>query len=498
MVKTKGFSLAWSVCGIISACLLVYTSLRAYRLPFVHDEGVTYLLFILPGVSSLMDCYDANNHFLNTLLMFCCSKLFGNSEIALRLPNLVAHIIFMFTAFSFVRTRFSNPVLVVSAFLILNVNLFVLDFFSLARGYGIALALMLLCAHFLMIGIRLGDGGKKYVLASFWCAGLAAFANLSFLNLLAGILGAYLLADSMTVMRVNSGSCFLIILRKTLERAGFFYKHIVLMLLVLLPLCFNLYKENALYYGGQSGLWRDMVVSLIESSGYGCIYLPVYLVVGKVLVISVVSLFVILFLWYLKRKTDENIPDALFMFTALVFMVTIALVQHIAFGTPYPRDRTALYFLLFFEVISVLLLGCLADSGKSAVRALAVALLVLWASGSVFHAMRNGNINHSFIWKYAADVKQAIADIGTDVKARRTVGKIKFGINWTFEPSLNYYYAVKKPFWMPIVTREGIKGGYDYYYVRPEDRPDLVAENVEILREYPATGNILARARARQ
>ncbi|MDD4872883.1 MAG: glycosyltransferase family 39 protein [Kiritimatiellae bacterium] len=479
----------------ISVCLMTYTGIRAYRLPFVHDEGVTYLLFLLNGASSLMDCYSANNHFLNTILMYCSSKLFGNSELALRLPNVLFHAVFMLAVFLFIRRRFSNPVLFISAFLVLNMNPFVLDFFSLARGYGIAMALMMLGIFFFMRGMRKEDRGHRDILAAFWCAGFAAFANLSFLNFLAGILGAYLLADALVRSRRDKNSGLAGIVRQVAAGTDFFYKHIILMLLVLIPVGLNLYKEKALYYGGQSGFWRDTVVSLITSAGYNCSCLPVYVAVIKVLVVFVIVLVVSILALQLMGKLRRGSMDLLLV--SLIASVTAAVVlfQHFVFGTPYPIDRTAFHFLLYFGVMCILLAEYFLSSGRTIVRTAAACLLVSLAVGATWHTGKNVNLDHSLVWKYDADIKDMIKDVESDLYQHGGLRKIKFGINWLFEPSINYYYAVKRPTWLPIVTRDGIKGEYDYYYVRPDDREELLKKSVEIVREYPITGNILARKR---
>ncbi|OGV67163.1 MAG: hypothetical protein A2283_06040 [Lentisphaerae bacterium RIFOXYA12_FULL_48_11] len=494
-IKIRRFCLAGGICSLISVCLLIYTSLRAYRLPFVHDEGVTYLLFILPGVSSIMDCYSANNHFLNTILMYCSSKIFGSSEFALRLPNLFAHVLFMLTSFFFLRRRLSNPYFLVLSFVVLNVNPFVLDFFSLARGYGIAMALMLLCVHLLLCGTRMGVEGKGYILAAFWCAGLSAFANLSFLNFFGGIVGGYLIVVLMNHLRSGNSGNIWSGLTKTAAESYYLGKHVVLMLLVLVPIGLNFYREKTLYYGGRSGLWSDTIISLISVSGYECNYLPVYLMVIKISVASVLAILVCVVVWQLKKNMSEDFADIFLVSMAISVTASLVIFQHFVFGTPYPLDRTALHFLILFEVLCVLLFAYFWASVRKVVRVTALILLVVCAAGSCFHAMRVANLGHSLIWKYTADVEQVLEDIEADVKARGISGKIRLGISWMFEPSLNYYYAVKRPFWLPIVTREGIKGEYDYYYVRPEDRPDLVDENVHIMKEYSLTGNILARSK---
>jgi hypothetical protein len=491
--KARGNRLELVLFGIISVCLLVYSGVRAYRLPFVHDEGVTYLLFLMGGPSSLMDCYSANNHFLNTILMYFSSKLFGNSEFALRLPNVLFHAVYMLAAFLFVRRRFTNSVFSLCAFLVLNMNPFVLDFFSLARGYGIAMALMLFSIFFLLRGMKESGRDQRDILIAFWCAGLAAFANLSFLNFLAGILGAYLLTDAMEVSRLENKASLGVIVRRVIAKTGFFYKHIILMLLILLPVGVNFYKEKTLYYGGQSGFWNDTIVSLITSSGYDCLYLPVYVAVVKVLVVVVIALaafvLVLQFTGRLRRSSME------LMLVALIASVTAAVVlaQHFVFRTPYPMDRTAFHFLLYFSVICLLLAECGMSSGMAVVRNIAAYFLLALAIGMAWHSWKNINLDHTLVWKYDADIKKMLTVLESDVRCRGVKGKIAFGVSWTFEPSINYYYAVKRPDWLPIVTREGVQADYDYYYVRPEDMAELLKKNVDILVKYPLTGNVLAK-----
>jgi hypothetical protein len=478
----------------VSACLLVYTGIRAYRLPFVHDEGVTYLLYLLPGASSLLDCYDANNHFLNSILMYLSSKIFGASEFALRLPNLLSHVIFMFASFLFVRRCFKNSALLICAFIVLNVNPFMLDFFSLARGYGIAMALVMLSLVFLFQGMN-GVENQKSVLKAFWCAGLAAFANMSFLNFLVAVVCTYLLVNAINLSRSNANAGYYQLIQQIVAGTRFFYKHIILMLIVLVPLGLNLNKEKALYYGGQSGFWSDTIVSLINCSGYEDTFLPVFTAVSGILVVIIVLLVIFMLVLQLSRKSSPGNINLLLVSLIAVITMTLISLQHFHFGTPYPMDRTAIHFIIFFKVICVLLVEWFVSSDMRPVRVVAAGLFVVMTVGLVCHAVQKANLRYSLIWKYDADIKEMLGDVKSDLVQHGGRQKIRFGINWRFEPSINYYYAVKRPEWLPIVTRDGIKGEYDYYYVRPDDRGELLKKNVEIFREYPLTGNILARTR---
>src|ERR1035438_6617895 len=69
--------------------LMAYLVLRARLVPFVHDE-CSFFPYIqsgkfLPGENG----WDANNHFLNSAISYFFYRIFGSSELSLRLANLI-------------------------------------------------------------------------------------------------------------------------------------------------------------------------------------------------------------------------------------------------------------------------------------------------------------------------------------------------------------------------------------------------------------------------
>ena len=72
--------------------LFAYVAFRAMQLSLIWDEANTFFEhvrtpFWLPNNYNYM---SANNHLLNTWLMKCSVNVFGESEFALRLPNVIA------------------------------------------------------------------------------------------------------------------------------------------------------------------------------------------------------------------------------------------------------------------------------------------------------------------------------------------------------------------------------------------------------------------------
>ena len=76
---------------LCSCALLAYSSLRAYRLSFTHDESLSYRIVL----GELFWKDTANHHPLNTKLMGWTSRWLGSREWQLRLPNVIAHILYL-------------------------------------------------------------------------------------------------------------------------------------------------------------------------------------------------------------------------------------------------------------------------------------------------------------------------------------------------------------------------------------------------------------------
>lgn len=136
----------------------------------------------------------ATNHFLNTMLTKIGYAIFGGGEIALRLANLAAYAMFMMFA-GMILHRLTRPWIAVAGFLLLNLNPYVLDFFTISRGYGLSLGLVMGALYFLF---RFLEGGVHPSWALFFAAA-AVLANFALLNVYLGIsaivLAAYVVSN---------------------------------------------------------------------------------------------------------------------------------------------------------------------------------------------------------------------------------------------------------------------------------------------------------------
>lgn len=171
---------------VLGISLFIYVSYRAQHLSFTHDESLSFT--IINGDSTYIK--SANNHILNTKLMKVSSSIFGNNELALRLPNVLSFILYLFSGFFILKTIKTKLVFYLG-FALLYLNPFLIDYFSLARGYGLSIAFLSLSLAFLLEQISLKSNGTEYaykVLLSMAAASLALWSNFTLLNFFLGVL----------------------------------------------------------------------------------------------------------------------------------------------------------------------------------------------------------------------------------------------------------------------------------------------------------------------
>ncbi len=170
----------------ISLFFIVFLVDRAIVAPITFDEAATYLNYISAGPMAVFNLNSANNHLVNTLLTKFFSALGGNSEFVLRLPNLLAFVVYLFFSFLILNRFVKNKILVVFGYFLLAANPYVLDFFSLCRGYGLSLAFLMASLFFFFSFLENAIENKpalhRPLNFSLAAAGLAVLCNFSLLN----------------------------------------------------------------------------------------------------------------------------------------------------------------------------------------------------------------------------------------------------------------------------------------------------------------------------
>ncbi len=163
--------------SIISTFILAIIGIQIFLFNLSYDEAYTYLAYAkYDKFFNIFALNLANNHVLNSLLIYFSSLFAPFSILAIRLPIFIFAIIY-FIISAIVSSRFRNQLL---CFGLLTCYYFFIQHFTVARGYGMAATIELFGFLFLTLEKdKLKNNFTSIVfLIVACCANLAAFSIL--------------------------------------------------------------------------------------------------------------------------------------------------------------------------------------------------------------------------------------------------------------------------------------------------------------------------------
>jgi hypothetical protein len=450
--------LSFTLAGFFILFVLLIIIHKAQLISFTHDEGYTYGHYVHENFMDILSLKDGftNNHILNSILMKYSEMIFGSSELALRLPNVLAAVIYLFyCCFLFYKKM---PVLSLLFLVIMTSNTYLLDFFGLARGYGLSIAFMLmsfyhLCAYF--------DLKKNRDIILFNLAAIFAFlSNLTLLYFyIAALISFYVLSYILFKIKEEpSGNNF--ITKKT-NRINFI--SIVLSSLVLFEPLRRLLKGNILDFGGKNGFIEDTISTLIYGLFYEIEHTITEVAIIKLLVVGLFLFLFVLMLWHIISKNKHFILRFSHFFLAyiiLFLLVMFSVTQHAILESDFFTGRFALFLYPLFMLNLVFFIHYIFESGLKT-EGFSLACII---AGVLFCLVLNNiNFKYTIDWKYDAGTKNAMEAM-VKSHAKRPTESAELGINWLFEPTTNFYKETWKLDWLKQTTRDGIHKEYDYYF----------------------------------
>jgi hypothetical protein len=464
----------------------LYVIMRATNVAFTHDEAISY--GIINGIPSFVD--SANNQFLNTELMRLSQWLFGESELALRLPNVLAFAIYGSSCLLLL-TRLHHFAAKCAGLALLIMNPFLLEFFGLARGYGLSLAFLAGAFACTFHETRTSSGGRRLIRVSLvgLFGVLAFYANFSSLNL---VLALLLVAALDTAI---SGRVRQRVSRSRDQTAALAMIAVAGACLIpgLLRLR-HMQVTGQLYYGGHNGPISDTIDSLLGASSCGYECRPHWLTAGAISVIAVIALGIS---WAvgscLVTRSWSNAQRAggIFAISALAVVM-----EFVILGTLYPIDRTALAYLVAFAGLVAFTLDDALSSlpWRPLKLALGAAVVCFVVIASVNFA-KEANVEQTTIWSFDASSHQVIDTIvAIERKSGRPQRPWLLISGFPREEALNYYRLRFKLTWLQPVTREATSTpGADLYDVSVSEVDDL-PPGTKLLASYPRTGTQLRAA----
>jgi hypothetical protein len=403
-----------------------------------------------------------NNHILNTVLIKYCEQFFGSSELMLRLPNIAACLLYIVYAIKLLRKM--APALLIPGFIILMVNIHLVDFFSLARGYGLSFAFMLMSIYHLIH--YFSSSQKKDLLLFNAGAFFAVLSNFSLINYYVSALVVYnmFLIYKSRLSRDNTNPYHFYKINRIHLGA------MVVFIAVLYEPLRRISKQGMLDFGGKEGFLEDTFGSLIKGVFYETpLSMNVYvgLKIAMLAILVLTGIIIARTLFRKERAFVTNHSGLAITYLILLGIIVLSYVQHLLIHNDFYTGRFALFIYPLFMLHVIFLMNYLCQ-GK---YRLAPALF-LYSISILLVISFSSNMNLRFYqdWKYDSGTK-TVVNIISNANQQQTdrSKKISLGINWLFEPTVNFYRYTQNLGWLKQAHRKGISGKENYLYLFESD-----------------------------
>ncbi|WP_133055367.1 hypothetical protein [Niastella koreensis] len=304
----------------------VFVWRHACKMDIVYDEASSFRLLkmgiyrALPGV--------ANTHWLNSFFMRL-TMTFNDSVVCLRLHSIIA---FPFFAHGIYRlaTHIKNSGAQLAFYCLAIFNPYVLDFFSLARGYGMAITFQAWTILFVIKAVQTEFNYRLWLRVVILSA-LTLGANLSYQYTVMAITGGYLIYNSFT------DYFFSWYTNKQKRRITWLF--VLMLFLATVDLLFIKYYGKDLEFGGRENFISSVFSSFWEYSLYNAGYISLSIWLGWCTLVLIIAASIYFIIKTVQQKKAGVGIIAAFI-TGGIFLLGI--IFHLVFNTPFITGRTAL------------------------------------------------------------------------------------------------------------------------------------------------------------
>ncbi|WP_156469210.1 hypothetical protein [Cephaloticoccus primus] len=434
---------------LIGLTFFSYVLLRAIRVGVTYDEVVTLQEFVPHSIYNIL--FEArpiaNNHILNTILIKAVFLFGAQSLFFARVPNLISFLLYLYFSCR-ILSRGLPGFYGIGCFVLLICNPFMLEFFSLARGYGLSLAFMMGALCFASDNIR------RFSTSSL-CKSLALGA-LSVVSIFSMI---YFEIALIVVLNIT------IFLRRdwSIFRRSLIYSSLIgaaLLAAISVPI-FRLEKYNGLAYGGSRGFYSDTLLSLTRYTlgNFEASYFAPYLL-NSFLCISIAVVGI-----SFSRKWRTSLS---WLFVGVAGLsVLLIICAHSLAGVKYPIDRVSLFL---YPLMMLSLCFCLCGLGRWIGTGLLAVLVLALSSNFTLRA----NFYKTTLWDFDSHASQILELINGMGRAEGRV--IGLRIVNILGRSVSYYANKNRYGFVRILDKhdavEEIKEGYYFLYFSRNVFPD--------------------------
>ncbi len=465
--------------------ILIYLITKSVIMQVTCDEAYTVQTLAPQPFWDLVSYKDSytNNHILNTLLIKGLFSMFGMNHALARVPNILAFILYFTFCFKLSKRYITEDWVSFMFMTVMMCNPYLLDFFALARGYGLAIGLMMgsvyYCARYVLDGELKNSLLTQSVMArnaliSILMAILSVYAQFAMLHFYLG-LNLILLVYNVNRYFIdkNVKSLVTVLAYKLLGLA-------LLMVLIYLPITAIL-KDNQIAYYGTRGFWQDTVSSLLFHSIYAQGYFSeLTLDVFKYLTIALFAIISLYTLLKLFKKADLNKKYPILLSVSLFVATALSVVlQFHLLGNQYVTDRTA----LFFYPLLAMLMPAIAIWGFEFKKWVGITISLLFIVFSLNHIKRASALDYYREWWYDRHTYEILDFLKLEYDKSDKKQALRLNTTWTFNPSFTYHKAKNNLDWIAPLRydkKPDTTNVYDFYYCTQDEMPLLLPQYEKI------------------
>ncbi len=527
--------------------LFTFIIVKAAVVQISVDEAYTLTMLTKESVWNLVSYASSytNNHILNSLLCKLSFSIFGMHQMAGRLPNILSFVLYFWFVWQFSRRFFKDDYVGLMFVAVMLGNPYLIEFFSLARGYGLSFALMMPSIYYAARYVL--ENHRQSLPLSILFAILSVYAQFALLH--------FFLALNFLIFLFEIQKFILTKNKTELERGigTQIVGTILLAILVYAPFKAIL-KDNQISYYGSKNIWDDSFVSIISRSLYGQGYFSGHTVTifKNLMVVLLVFLILNCFNKFKNRKNnlieinnfkiknneliiiknkkllnDINLSEknkelklennellilnnelliennelliqnnnqstiinsqfkdpSLFSFVLLSSIVSIITAQFYVFGTQYVVERTALFLYPIIALNFTTIATLLMTKSKQLGRFVAILFIVF----CTYHIARTSNLRYFSEWWFDIHTKDVLDIMKSEYQKMQVKKPIKLHTGWTLQPSFDYYHKEQHLDWLvePFGWDNKVDTVkyYDYYYDL-NDNWDALKTRYDTLKSY--------------
>ncbi len=429
---------------IISIGLAILVIYKGITIPITHDESAQITFYAQQSIKDIFLYVNPwpTNHILNSLLIKASTQLFGMQDWSGRLPNFISFILLLMVLNYWIFKLTEYPFIIkLALFVFLLFNPFVFDFFSLARGYGMAICFQI-WSMFLIVQYFKNKKNSQLVCLQITLLLMVA-SNFSWLIFWAAI---------MLVLGI-----YFIIQKNIIAIAILFISALVMALFCYHPLM-AMQSTNQFQYWSGGNWFQTTFFPLWHLFLYDEHYGDLIYISASALLFFSISAGIYYFL-----KSKKNVLSFIWI-AILASIILINILQHFILKTPYLTGRTA---LLYYPIISIIIVYYFIFFLKNKMAKISLTVIVLF---SFFHFYKSFKFKSVKEWNFDAytfEVLNKIEQIHNETNA-----PVQLDIHWLFHPSFHFYKETKKLHWLQLGSyhkEPNFDNKYMYYYTIVDD-----------------------------